>query len=106
MYRKPQNIQIEEFTVPLLPVMVGDDEQKIVEYDKQIFVTRLPNVARLTSRQMTRYNNYKGAELLQEREAVKDKRFQQLSNALSERKSASRPKKSPFLFTTRSLTYL
>ncbi|XP_067927849.1 uncharacterized protein [Watersipora subatra] len=106
IYKKPQNTAMESFTVPLLPVMVGEDEQKIVEYDKQIFITRLPNIARLTTRQRKRYNGYKGSHLLEGQKAIQDRRFQQLSNSLSERKSASPPKKAPFFITKRSLTYL
>lgn len=86
--------------------MVGDDVQKIVEYNRQIFITRLPNIARLTTRQKTRYDGYKGCRLLETQTAVEDNRFQQLSNLLSERKSASEPKKTPSYFTKRSLTYM
>lgn len=93
--------------MPLLPVMTGDDVQKIVEYDKQIFITRLPNIVRLNTRQKTRYDGYKGCRLLEERNAVRDTRFEKLSHALSERKSATtEAKKTSFFFTKRSLTYL
>ncbi|KAF6040766.1 hypothetical protein EB796_000930 [Bugula neritina] len=106
IYRKPKNLKTAEFTVPLLPVMVGEDMQKIVEYNKQIFITRLPTVERLTTRQMRRYNGYKGSRLLEDKKALQDKRFKRLSDALSERKSATEIKSSKPFFMTRSLTYM
>jgi len=86
--------------------MVGEDMQKIVEYNNQIFITRLPTVERLTTRQMRRYNGYKGSHLLENKKALQDKRFKRLSDALSERKSATKIKFSKPFFMTRSLTYM
>lgn len=95
------------FTVPLVQVHVGEEDQKIIECDEKIFLTKLPNIERLNTRQMNRYDNYKGSRLLVDKKALQDKRCQLLLNSLSERKSASQPKKkASSFFLTRSLTYL
>lgn len=85
---------------------VGEEDQKIVEYEQKIFLTRLPNIERLTTRQMKRYDGYKGSRLLEEKKALQDKRCQLLLDSLSERKSASEPKKRKSFFLTRSLTFI
>jgi len=55
---------------------------------------------------MRRYNGYKGSRLLEDKKALQDKRFKRLSDALSERKSATEIKSSKPFFMTRSLTYM
>lgn len=114
IYRRAQNEKPEEnvFSVPLLPVIVGEDDETIIEYDSQIFITKLPNVARLSTRQMKRYNGYKGTRLLEGDTIMKDVRFQGLSDSLSENKEvvarvrSKKKKKEPFFLTKRSLTYM
>lgn len=92
------------FAVPLCPVMVGEEERKIVEHNSTIFLTRLPTLLKLSTPQKHRYDRYKGTRLLQDK-TVMDKRFESLYDSLSERKSASKPAKRK-LYLARASTFI
>lgn len=89
LYQAPKNLEIKQVAVPLLPKMIGDVQTNIVEFNRHTYITKLPTIVELSSRQKRRYDRYRGTKLLQDRNAVLDERFQMLSAALAERKSAS-----------------
>ena len=55
----PEHVDKQKMTVPLLPVMYGDTEPKIVEYKSHTYLTKQPTVYELNPYQQERYDKYR-----------------------------------------------
>lgn len=53
------HVEKRKVSVPLLPVMYGDLEPKIVEYKSHTYLTKQPAVVQLHPAQQQRYDKYR-----------------------------------------------
>ena len=59
VYKTPENLSRTPVSVPLLPVMYGETEPRIIEYKNHTYLTKQPAVYQLHPSQQRRYDRYK-----------------------------------------------